>query len=107
MTRILNGSMSARIILPPPMPALRFSVFGRVFAPSWPMTLATLALLTMFVGLGRWQWQRGEAKQAVWAEFEHAATAQDPGTRDLDSLARFSSIRLSGHFVAARQFLLD
>ena len=87
----------------------RFSAFGRVFAPSWPMTLLTLVLLTLFVGLGRWQWHRGEAKQAVWAQFERNAPAQA-----LTGHARFrqprslrTHVELHGHFEPERQFLLD
>jgi surfeit locus 1 family protein len=86
---------------------IRFSAFGRVFAPSWPMTLATLVLLAVFVSLGRWQWQRGEAKQAVWSEYERKSAATDLGTRDPDTLDRFAHVRLSGRFEAAHQFLLD
>jgi cytochrome oxidase assembly protein ShyY1 len=85
----------------------RFSALGRVFAPTWPMTLLTLVLLTLFVGLGRWQWHRGEAKQAVWAQFERNAPAQPLGTRDLDNIDRFARIELSGAFEPERQFLLD
>src|SRR5688500_9675286 len=72
-------------ILPAPMPT-RFSVFGRAFAPSWPMTLITLVLLTLFVGLGRWQWQRGEAKQAVWNTYE-----RNDGTPALNAPVNFDS----------------
>ena len=85
----------------------RFSAFGRVFAPTWPMTLITLVLLTLFIGLGRWQWQRGEAKQAVWAEFERDAPAQPLGSRDFDGIDRFARVQLNGAFDAEHQFLLD
>ena len=71
------------------------------------MTLCTLVLLALFVSLGRWQWQRGEAKQSLWAGFEHAAPAQNPGSRNLDGFERFASLRLNGRFDPARQFLLD
>jgi surfeit locus 1 family protein len=86
---------------------IRFSAFGRVFAPSWPMTLATLVLLAVFISLGRWQWERGEAKQAVWSEFERKPAAKDLGTRDPDAVERFAHVRLSGRFDGAHQFLLD
>src|SRR3954462_15856333 len=69
MMRILITSMEPHFILPAPMPT-RFSAFGKSFAPSWPMTLITLLLLTLFIALGRWQWQRGEAKQALWDTYE-------------------------------------
>lgn len=86
---------------------IRFSAFGRVFAPSWPMTLATVVLLAVFVSLGRWQWQRGTDKQAVWSEYERNAAAIDLGTRDPDTLERFAHVRMSGRFDVAHQFLLD
>jgi len=71
------------------------------------MTLITLLLLTLFVGLGRWQWHRGEAKQAVWAEYERNAGATPLGSRPLDSVDRFAHLELTGEFEPAHQFLLD
>jgi surfeit locus 1 family protein len=85
----------------------RLSAFGRVFAPTWPMTLLTVVLLMSFIGLGRWQWHRGEAKQAVWAEFERNAPAEELGSRDFDSVDRFARVQLSGTFDGEHQFLLD
>lgn len=87
---------------------IRFSAFGRVFAPHWAMTLATLVLLALFVSLGRWQWQRGADKQAAWAEFEHqAALPPVDAPADLDAAPRFLNIRMTGRFDTAHQFLLD
>jgi len=86
----------------------RFSAFGRVFAPSWPMTLLTLILLTLFVILGRWQWQRGEAKQAIWNAYErNDATPALGAPIDFNSMERFKRVALSGRFEPARQILLD
>jgi surfeit locus 1 family protein len=70
------------------------------------MTLATLVLLGIFISLGRWQWQRGEDKQAVWAEFERDAPAA-PADGGIDDLPRFSRVELRGRFDPAHQFLLD
>jgi surfeit locus 1 family protein len=86
---------------------IRFSALGRVFAPSWPMTLLTLVLLTLFVSLGRWQWQRGEAKQATWAAFELPAPAVSINGTDVDTIGRFTHVALEGRFEPERQFLLD
>jgi surfeit locus 1 family protein len=86
---------------------IRFSALGRVFEPSWPMTLLTLALFVAFVGLGRWQWNRGEAKQAVWAEFAHTPRNPPRVDANVDSLQRFAHIELDGHYEPAHQFLLD
>jgi len=71
------------------------------------MTLITLVLLTLFVSLGRWQWHRGEAKQAVWAEFERNAASVPLGTREFDSIDRFARLELSGTYEPEHQFLLD
>ena len=91
------------------MPA-RFSAFGRVFSPSWPMTLVTLVLLAVFVSLGRWQWQRGEAKQAVWAEFQRASDRAASARAGIDDPRAFSRICVAGSLrartaVPARQSL--
>jgi surfeit locus 1 family protein len=86
----------------------RFSAFGRVFAPSWPMTLLTLVLLTLFVGLGRWQWQRGEAKQVIWDAYERgASTPARVAPVNFNTAKRFEQVALNGHFEPEHQFLLD
>jgi surfeit locus 1 family protein len=86
----------------------RLSAFGRVFAPSWPMTLLTLILLVLFVSLGRWQWHRGEGKQALWDAYERSdAAAQVDAHIDFDTAARFKTVAIRGHFEPKRQFLLD
>jgi surfeit locus 1 family protein len=71
------------------------------------MTLLTVALLTLFVVLGRWQWHRGEAKEAVWAEYERDAASVPLGSRALDTIDRFARISLAGMFDPGHQFLLD
>jgi surfeit locus 1 family protein len=87
---------------------IRFSAFGRVFKPSWLMTLATLVLLASFVSLGRWQWHRGEAKQQAWEQFEsEAAKTPIAAPADLDAAPRFQSIRMRGRYDGQHQFLLD
>jgi surfeit locus 1 family protein len=86
---------------------IRFSAFGRVFAPTWPITLLTLVLMTAFVGLGRWQWHRGEAKQAVWAEYARNADAETLSTRAFDAVDRFAHLSVTGHFEPWHQFILD
>ncbi|HUQ12413.1 MAG TPA: SURF1 family protein [Steroidobacteraceae bacterium] len=71
------------------------------------MTLATLVALSAFVSLGRWQWHRGEAKQAVWAEYERNAGAQALGSRRIDELPRFAHVEIDGSFAPEHQILLD
>jgi surfeit locus 1 family protein len=86
----------------------RLSAFGRVFAPSWPMTLLTLILLVIFIGLGRWQWHRGEAKQVTWDAYQrNDVTPALDAPIDFDTAERFRRVALSGHFEPAHQFLLD
>jgi surfeit locus 1 family protein len=87
---------------------VRFSAFGRVFSPSWPMTLATLVLLGIFLSLGRWQWQRGEVKQQLWTQFDGASTPElSSNAPDFDSLTRYSRVAFPGEFDAERQFLVE
>jgi len=88
------------------MPTL-FSSSGRRFAPSWPMTLLTLLLLAAFVCLGRWQWHRGAAKQAVWDEYAKGGPAVKAGERDIDRVERFARVEIEGHYEPAHQVLLD
>ena len=77
----------------------RFSAFGRVFAPSWAMTLTTLVLLGIFASLGHWQWQRGEAKQALWKQFESAAMpVLSENAPDFDSLGRYARVAFPARY---------
>ncbi len=85
----------------------RFSAFGRVFSPSWPMTLATIVLLGIFLSLGRWQWSRGEAKQVLWDQFAAAPTASFEEGMDVDSLPRYGRFSFPAHYDAEHQFLLE
>ncbi|HEX6638840.1 MAG TPA: SURF1 family protein [Steroidobacteraceae bacterium] len=71
------------------------------------MTLATLVLFAAFVSLGRWQWHRGVAKEAVWAEFDRDGAAQALGTRNPEELPRFAHVTLEGRYLPAHQFVLD
>ena len=90
------------------MPIVSFPIGRRRFAPSWSMTLLTLALCVVFVRLGEWQWQRGERRQAEWDAFARGADAALPlGTHDVGSLPRFSRITVTGTWDAGHQFLID
>jgi surfeit locus 1 family protein len=87
---------------------IRISAFGRVFAPSWAMTLATLLLFALFISLGRWQWHRAVAKQQAWADFDREMSlppVEVPAR--LDGAPRYLAIRMHGHFDGQHQFLLD
>lgn len=72
------------------------------------MTALSALALVAFIGLGRWQWQRGVAKETVWQGFSASAGPALPlGVRTLESLPRFARIALTGRYDAAHQFLLD
>ena len=71
------------------------------------MTLLTLVVLTAFVGLGRWQWHRGVAKQAVWDEYTRNADSTPLGSRAFDDIGRFGHLEVTGHFEPWHQFILD
>jgi len=88
------------------MPTL-FSASGRRFAPSWPITVLVVVLFVAFIGLGRWQWHRGEAKQATWAEYERDQPPARVADSELDQIGRFTRVSLDGHFAPDHQFLLD
>jgi surfeit locus 1 family protein len=90
------------------MPIVSFPIGSRRFAPSWSMTLLTIALCVLFVRLGNWQWDRGEHRQAEWDAFRRGADAPVAlRTQSLSSFARFQRITVAGSWDAARQFLLD
>jgi cytochrome oxidase assembly protein ShyY1 len=72
------------------------------------MTALAAALCVAFVGLGRWQWHRGEARQEEWDAFARGADAARPlGATQLDDVARFAHLSLTGRLRPDRQFLLD
>jgi cytochrome oxidase assembly protein ShyY1 len=90
------------------MPIVRISVGRRVFAPSWWLTALTIALCVLFVGLGRWQWQRGVHRQAQWDAFASGSDRALPlGARGLAQLPRYQRIEVGGELDGSRQFLLD
>ena len=90
------------------MPIVSFPIGARRFAPSWLMTLLTIALGLLFFRLGQWQWDRGVHRQAEWDAFARGADAPLPlGAQNLGSLARFRRISAAGSWDAAHQFLID
>jgi surfeit locus 1 family protein len=87
---------------------IRIAIGRRLFAPSWLMTSLTLALLVLFIGLGRWQWDRGDYKAQLREQFlagEGPAVAL--GAEPTTALARFARITVAGRWDGERQFLLD
>lgn len=87
---------------------LRIRLGSRVLAPSVTLTVLLLLLCITCVLLGRWQWQRGSARDAQWRAFSRGAgeaLAAPPGS--LAVLPRFQRVRVSGRYDAGHQFLLD
>jgi len=77
-------------------------------APAWPLTVLAILLGVAFIGLGRWQWQRGELAEQEWDAFARGADAALPlEARKLADIARFARVSVRGHLRPDRQFLLD
>jgi surfeit locus 1 family protein len=72
------------------------------------MTLAALALLTAFLGLGFWQLERMREKQALFAAFE-AGAARLERLADIEPARaqRYARVMAVGRYDSAHQFLLD
>lgn len=89
------------------MPGL--SLGSRTCAPSLAATLLLLPALALLVSLGSWQLRRAGEVRALQAAFDaNAATrAALPPAAQSDSLPRYARVRLAGHYLGARQFLLD
>jgi surfeit locus 1 family protein len=70
--------------------------------------LLTAALLPLFLSLGLWQWNRGQARQQDWDQFARAdlPAAEVPAAR-LAEMPRYARVRVRGHLDGTRQFLLD
>ena len=71
------------------------------------MTVLTVVLLVAFIALGRWQWQRGTARQATWDQYQRDSSAVEVPEADLDRVERFTRVVLTGRFEPKRQFMLD
>jgi surfeit locus 1 family protein len=85
------------------------NVFGsRTFAPTWLGTVLTVAAVVAFVMLGRWQWSKGELREAQAQEFAQGSERAVPlGPRSLRQVERFQRVSVQGRYDPAHQFLLD
>ena len=80
----------------------------RIFAPHWLSTLLTLAACVLFVALGRWQWNKGNLRQAEWDNFSRGADQVLPlDSRGVGDVRRYQRVSVPGRFDSLRQFLLD
>jgi surfeit locus 1 family protein len=88
--------------------SIRIPIGSRVFAPSWIFTILTIALCVAFFYLGRWQWGKGELRQAEYDQFAAGAERVMPlGSQGVDQVRRFQRVSLVGHLDPQHQFLLD
>lgn len=81
---------------------------GWRFAPRWHWVLLTAALLPVFVSLGFWQWNRGQARQDTWEQFARSeGAAEQVAASRLAQMPRYARVRVEGRLDGERQFLLD
>lgn len=82
----------------------------RLRRPSWFAVLLTLAGVMFFVRLGVWQLHRAAEKEVLLKRFADAASAP---LKDFSSLQgnvlpqRYPHLRVHGHFVTGRSYMLD
>lgn len=74
----------------------------------WPTTLFALALLPLFLGLGRWQLHRADEKAVAQAAFEQRREAAPQLLADLPAEPEaYTRVAVAGHYDNAHSFLLD
>lgn len=70
--------------------------------------LGIAAALPLFIGLGFWQWGRGEHRREIWDAFERAgAPAFEAAASELARLPQYTRVGITGRLDGERQFLLD
>lgn len=75
---------------------------------SWVLTVLTVAAVTAFVLLGRWQWHRAAYKRGLEAAFEAGNASPQPlGDRTAGQLPRYAQVRVRGRYDDTHQFLLE
>jgi surfeit locus 1 family protein len=80
----------------------------RGWRPSLFSVVLTAFGMALFIRLGFWQLDRAEQKEALLAQYEVGQRSQLEITpQNADSLSRYQRVRVSGHFDASHQILLD
>lgn len=75
---------------------------------SWPMTALTVAAVSAFLLLGRWQWHRAAEKRAGEVAYATGgATLQELGSRRTAELPRYTQVRAQGRYDGEHQFVLE
>jgi surfeit locus 1 family protein len=84
-------------------------IFNRRFAPSWKMTILTLAGITLFSSLGFWQLERAIFKDGIMKKFEARLEADYRQFEAWESLSdiEFQKIIIGGHYDTGRTLLID
>jgi len=73
-------------------------------------SVAAIVCFLLFVNLGRWQLERAQQKDLLFASFEQQQqTAAPPGLTSNESVekSRYQHRKVYGHYDSAHQFLLD
>lgn len=74
------------------------------------MTLIVLIGVTLLCSLGRWQLLRGQEKQSLltqWETHSHSLALDETALTQTKPLARYTAIKLTGHFLNNHTILLD
>lgn len=81
-----------------------------VICPSWWLCLISLVVLSILVSLGVWQLNRADEKRAVLeqkaSQSEQSAMSVIPDQQSYSAL-RHRAVKVHGHFLPEKQFLLD
>ena len=78
--------------------------------PSWWALLLTLVAALLFVRLGYWQLHRADFKDGLvrrYAASAHAPVQDFAGVAEKPPVDRYPRVRLRGHYLADRVYLLD
>lgn len=78
----------------------------RVFKPQLVPTLLVLPLMALLIWLSHWQYQRGQEKALLIAQFHHHSELSSELPKDL-AKARYSRVKLTGDWDVEHQLLLD
>ncbi len=81
---------------------------NRRFTPTLVGTVLAVVGVAIFVSLGMWQLRRAEQKQALQTSFERGQEVTSTVTSEnIATLPRYQRVRTRGHYLNARQILLD
>jgi surfeit locus 1 family protein len=87
---------------------LALLIAHRTFAPRLWSTLLTIALLALFLMLGRWQLHRADEKRTLFDEFaagsDTTISLANAGSR---ALPRYQHVAMAGHYDGEHSILLD